>query len=49
MVDPLYFFSFAALFLAAKHTMRLKTWANALLMAIAGLFGFMFHFVAGIF
>ncbi len=49
VVDPFYVFSFAALFLAAKYTMRLKTWANALLMAIAGCFGLLFHFIAGIF
>jgi|GEM_PF-239616 len=47
--DPFYFFSFVALYLAARHTMRLKPWASALLMAITGLFGFLIHFITGIF
>jgi hypothetical protein len=47
--DPFYLFSFVALYLAARHTMRLKTWANALLMAITGFFGCLFHFIGGIF
>jgi hypothetical protein len=47
--DPFYLFSFVALFLAAKHTLRLKPWANALLMGITGFFGFLFHFIGGIF
>ena len=49
VVDPFYFFSFVALFLAAKHTMRLKPWACGLLMGVAGFFGFLFHFMGGIF
>jgi hypothetical protein len=49
VVDPFYFFSFVALYLAARYTMRLKTWATVLLMAIMGFFGFLFHFLGGIF
>jgi len=47
--DPLYLFSFFALYLAARHTLRLKTWANVLLLAITGFFGFLFHFFGGMF
>ncbi|MDP2874576.1 MAG: YIP1 family protein [Holophaga sp.] len=49
LFDPFYFFSFIALYLAARHTMRLKTWATALFLGIMGFFGFVFHFMGGIF
>ncbi len=49
VLDPFYLFSFVALYLAARHTLRLKTWAIAVLMAIMGVFGLLFHFIGGIF
>ncbi|MCE1227954.1 MAG: YIP1 family protein [Firmicutes bacterium] len=47
--DPFYLFSFVVLFLAARHTLRLKTWAAALVVGLMGFFGFLFHFFNGLF
>lgn len=49
LTDVFYLFSFVALYFAAKHTLKLKTWANALLLAICAFFGFLLHFLGGIF
>jgi len=49
LLDPFYLFSFVLLYLAGKYTLRLKPWANVLVLCISGFFGLFFHFVAGIF
>lgn len=49
LADPFYLFSFVLLFLACKYTLRMKMWANVLVLSISGLFGLLFHFIAGIF
>ena len=49
VVDPFYLFSFVVLFLAGRHTLRLKPWANITVIAIMGFFGLLFHFIGGIF
>ena len=46
--DPFYLFSFVALYLAARYTMRLKTWAIVLFMVLMSFFGLFAHFVGGI-
>jgi hypothetical protein len=49
LVDPFYLFSFVLLYLACKYTLRLKLWANVLVLCLSGFFGLIFHFMAGIF
>lgn len=49
VIDPFYLFSFVALFLAGRYTLRLKPWANITVVALMGLFGFIGHFFGGMF
>ncbi len=47
--DPFYLFSFVALFLAGRYTLRLKPWANVTVVALMAFFGFIGHFIGGMF
>ena len=47
--EPFYLFSFVALYFATRHTLRLKTWAIAVVLALTAVFGLGGHFFAGIF
>lgn len=49
VVDPFYLFSFVTLFLAARHTLRMKQGALIGLMILMGFFGFVGHFMGGLF
>lgn len=49
VADPFYLFSFVTLYLAARHTLRLKQGALIGLMILMGLFGFVGHFMGGLF
>jgi hypothetical protein len=49
VADPFYLFSFVTLYFAARYTLRLKLWAIAVLLGIAGFFGFIFHILGGMF
>lgn len=49
LTDVFYLFSFVVFYFAAKHTLRLKTWAIVVLMGLCAFFGFLFHFLGGVF
>ncbi len=49
VLDPFYLFSFVTLYLAARHTLRLKQGALIGLMILMGFFGFVGHFMGGLF
>jgi len=49
VLDPFYLFSFFTLYLAARHTLRLKQGALIGLMILMGFFGFVGHFMGGLF
>ncbi len=49
VVDPFYLFSFITLYLAGRHTLRLKQGALIGLMVLMGFFGFVGHFMGGLF
>jgi len=49
LVDPFYLFSFVLVYLAARYTLRLKTWATIVALGIITFFGLLLHFVGGIF
>lgn len=49
VVDPFYLFSFVTLYLAGRHTLRLKQGALIGLMVLMGFFGFVGHFMGGLF
>lgn len=49
LLDPFYLFSFVALYLAARYTLGLKTWALVTLLSLTGLISLSFRLLSGLF